>query len=307
MASILRTDNIDFQKYYAETEPSRAVFEKSDYEEDVAEFIANPGIRKGKHTPWDLAGEYIGLREGETSCWAGVNGHGKSLLVGQVMLTLAEQGEKILICSFEMAPKRTLLRMMMQAIGGDTLTTVNQKKFWDWKRDQVYVLDHHGMIDPSTIIAICRYAIKEKGVKHIVIDNLMRCIPKETDYDQQKDFVTKICALSHDTGVHMHLVHHLRKGEKESSEPDKSDIKGTGSIADQVDNIFMVWRNKDKENETANNRLPDNSIPDAALLCRKQRNGEWEGKIALWFDPKSSQFLDSSFADPHKYLGDLEM
>jgi len=305
MASTLRTDGIDFQKYYAETEPSRSVFEKSAYEDDVAEFIANPKARLGKTVPWDRYGDYIGLRTGEVSLWAGVNGHGKSLLLGQAMMSLAEQGEKILICSFEMAPKRTLLRMMMQALGGDEPTPANQKKFWDWKRDQVFVLDHHGMIDPATIIAICRYAIYEKGVQHIVIDNLMRCIPRETDYDQQKEFVTQMCSLAHDTGVHMHLVHHLRKAEKESSEPDKNDIKGTGSIADQVDNIFMVWRNKDKENETANNRFPDNSVPDSALLCRKQRNGDWEGKLALWFDPKSSQFLSSPSASTHKFLGNI--
>ena len=299
----LKTDSIDFSKYYADTAPKRVVFEKADYAEDVATFIANPHANKGKYLPWDKNGDFVGLRDSEVSLWAGVNGHGKSLALGQVCLTLAEQGEKILICSFEMQPKRTLLRMMHQAIGGSNTNPDNQKAFWDWKKNHVYVLDHHGMIDPHTMLAICRYAVAEKGVTHIVIDSLMKCIPKETDYDAQKDFVNQVCTFAQDTNAHVHLVHHVRKGEKETSMPDKWDIKGSGSIADQVDNIFIVWRNKAKERELEERGIVDHTIPDAALICCKQRNGDWEGKIALWMHRDSQQFISLPRGLSYSYIG----
>ncbi|OGO94414.1 MAG: hypothetical protein A3F10_02720 [Coxiella sp. RIFCSPHIGHO2_12_FULL_42_15] len=62
------------------------------------------------------------------------------------------------------------------------------------------------------------------------------------------------------------------------------DIKGTGSITDLADNVFTVWRNKNKEP----------SEPDAILQCDKQRNGEWEGKISLWFDSVSLHYLETA-------------
>ncbi len=34
----------------------------------------------------------------------------------------------------------------------------------------------------------------------------------------------------------------------EETQPNKFDIKGTGAITDLVDNVFIVWRNKKKEN-----------------------------------------------------------
>lgn len=302
MASTLQTDTIDFQKYYDDSAPTRVVFEKSAFEDDVSEYIANPNARKGKSLPWDRSCALVGIRASEVSLWAGVNGHGKSLLLGQVMLALAEQGEKTLICSFEMQPKKTLYRMMCQAIGGSDTNPDNQKAFWNWRRDHFYVLDHHGMIDSNTMMAICRYAVQEKGIQHIVIDSLMKCVAKETDYDAQKDFLNRMCTFSHDTGVHIHLVHHVRKGEKETAMPDKWDIKGSGSIADQVDNIFIVWRNKDKERQIEEGQMADNMIPDAALICCKQRNGEWEGKIPLWMHKDSQQFTQHPNGLSHDFI-----
>jgi len=34
----------------------------------------------------------------------------------------------------------------------------------------------------------------------------------------------------------------------------------------------------------------DESKPDALLVCDKQRHGEWEGRVALWFEPESLSY-----------------
>lgn len=64
------------------------------------------------------------------------------------------------------------------------------------------------------------------------------------------------------------------------------DIKGSGSITDLADNVFAVWRNKDK--------APNE--PGAVLQCDKQRNGEWKGKVPLWFDLSSFHYLETEHA-----------
>jgi twinkle protein len=43
--------------------------------------------------------------------------------------------------------------------------------------------------------------------------------------------------------------------------------------------VLTVWRNKRKESDPERHRHE----PDAMLICDKQRNGEWEGRIGLWF------------------------
>ena len=47
--------------------------------------------------------------------------------------------------------------------------------------------------------------------------------------------------------------------------------------------------------------------PDAILACHKQRNGEDEPKLALWFDLDSHQFLGSPKARPFNFVPPLEI
>jgi len=81
--------------------------------------------------------------------------------------------------------------------------------------------------------------------------------------------------------------------------PDKHDNKGSGSITDQPDNIFLVWRNKAKEEDIRQkgSNAKKREEPDQLLLCRKQRNydgsGDGEPSIALWFDRDAGQFIGS--------------
>jgi twinkle protein len=81
-------------------------------------------------------------------------------------------------------------------------------------------------------------------------------------------------------------------------------LKGSGSITDQADNVFIVWKNKEKAQIIAENPHHfDREVPDAVLVCEKQRNGEWEGKLKLWFDYKSQQFIQEADTPIHNYLG----
>lgn len=38
--------------------------------------------------------------------------------------------------------------------------------------------------------------------------------------------------------------------------------------------------------------------PDTLIICDKQRNGDWEGKIGLWFAPGPLQFLEDGVSPP---------
>ncbi len=130
----------------------------------------------------------------------------------------------------------------------------------------------------------------------------MKCVKAEDDYNGQKDFIDQLCAMAKDCDIHVHLVHHLKKPSKESDMPDKHDTKGSGSITDQIDNLFMVWRNKPKEDafKSMGNTSNKRDEPDSYLLCRKQRNYEGsadgEPMISLWRHREAGQFVGESGA-----------
>lgn len=267
------TDIVDFKHYTAK----------------VKERIANGVSHNGEKLPWSKSFDLVRLRPGEVSIWAGVNGHGKSLLLGQIMLWLPPT-QKVLIASLEMPGEATIARMCQQ-----TLTTgVPSDKYIDWfmeESNNFYLYDVTGTVPAKRILPLVYYASKVMGINHIVLDSLVKFGIRHDDLTGQKDFVNELCAIAKDFGSHIHLVHHMKKGEKESQEPDKWDIKGAGEITDLADNVFMHQRHKDKEKKIDDGEEVNELAPDASLHCAKQRHGEWEGKIALYFDKLSGQFM----------------
>jgi twinkle protein len=134
------------------------------------------------------------------------------------------------------------------------------------------------------------------------VDNLMKCVAGEDDYNGQKAFVDELCAIARDHSMHIHLVHHIKKPPTDDHKPSKYDFKGSGAITDQPDNVIAVWRNKTKERQIQEKKIPAEGAPDALLIVDKQRNGEgWEGHIGFWFHRPSQQFLAKPDSQPMKF------
>jgi twinkle protein len=73
------------------------------------------------------------------------------------------------------------------------------------------------------------------------------------------------------------------------------DAKGSGAIVDQVDQCFTVWRNKRKEQARQAGKEVDEAMPDAIMVCDKNRHGDWEGKVGLFYLPGACSY--SQYAD----------
>lgn len=287
-------DDIDFSQYMEETENHKVRPACDFLQETIEAFYPAPGSPVPPKPLWDKANGKIAFRPGEVSLWAGINGHGKSMMLSQVALDLLIQDQKILILSFEMKPARQMQRMSRQAYASDVPPVPFLKQFHHWTDGKLWMYDHTGAVNWQLVMAVCRYANEKFGITQFVIDSMMKCVKGDDDYNSQKDFVNELCGFAQARQVHVHMVHHVRKGESEDKAPGKFDIKGAGAITDQVDNVFTVWRNKRAEREQSGD-------PTAMLKCDKQRNGEWEGMLGFWFHPESMQYLEKIAGIPIRY------
>jgi twinkle protein len=288
---VIVPDDIDFARYMRESEPKAKMRPATAFRKQVHQ-LAMPRPEQDNRTKMPFNGCWLNFRPGEMSMWGGFNNSGKSLLQGQVMVSLAARNFRVAIASFEMAPARTLLRMVRQHCGKREPTAMDIDDFLERYGQLIWFYNQQGNVSPERMLAVARYCVAELGIEHIAIDSMMKCVRGEDDYNGQKDLVNDLCCLSQDSNLHTHLVHHLKKDDDERM-PTRMDMRGSAAISDLVDNVLLLWRNKAKERhcqmQSDRYRADD---PDAILICDKQRNGDWEGRVKLWFDTNGARYFD---------------
>jgi len=299
---IIKSDSIDVEKYLHANDVTLKIKQARDFLDAIKESYLSTNRDAKILLPWTNTHNSFAFRAGEVTVYAGSNGGGKSLLTGQIALHLVKQGQKVCIASFEMKPQKTLERMLRQFAGeyvDDPLTSDREAyitkllgRLEKYTADSLYLYDQQGTTSPDKVIAMSRYCAMELGVQHIFIDSLMKTVKNEDDFNGQKNFIDELTALARDHNVHIHLVHHIRKQASDEVTPNKNDLKGSGSISDQVDNVFLVWRNKKKENQKNRGEQIDETQPDTFLMCEKQRNGDGQEWYGLWYDSLSQQFVE---------------
>lgn len=284
--------------------------------ETEKEFYPDNDVILGVELPWQKIGkDKFMFRPAEWTLWTGVNGHGKSQNIGHCMVHAAYMGEKICIASLEQKPKKTLARNVRQIRGQRKPELTEIDKCFKWLGGKFWLFDLVGTAKAERLFEVFEYAYHRYGIKQFVIDSLMRCGIHEDDYNKQADFANQITDFVAKFNCHIHLVAHPRKKENESEARGKMDVKGTGTISDLAHNCCSVWRNKKKEKNldiirdggTVKGVTEEDLLiePDAQWICDKQREGEWEGFVNLWFQKDSFQYYDTPPAKSFNYLRDF--
>lgn len=299
-----------------ELRPAEVFFERV-----VGEFYPVEGHRPGVSLPWIDANQLL-LRPGEVSMLAGINGHGKSQIAGQITLEAMAQGWRSCVASLEFKPHKWLTRITRQACGLPLPSHSYIRRAFDWYDGKLWVFDVTGTAKINKLMEVCEYAARRHSIRFFVIDNLSKLGIDAEDRDAEKQFIDRLTDFARDFDVHVLLVHHVRKPEGnvgENKPPSKMDVKGSGSLTDMIDTLLVVWRNKPKERDLAEHAraqadLPPDvrephkaeTAPDGKLSCHKQRNGDAEPSAYLWFDQKSYQYVDRPNRRPYTFIPDQE-
>ncbi|MHB9838496.1 bifunctional DNA primase/helicase [Paraburkholderia terrae] len=248
----------------------------------------------------DVSQVWFEFRGGEVTVWTGYNGHGKSLLLNQVLLGLMSQGERAVVFSGELPPVRQGERMSKQMGGLERPSPAYLDHMGEWLRDRLWLFNLNGTASIDRLIEVFTYAFKRYGIRHCVIDSLMMTDVQSDGpgaITSQKEAMRKLANWARANGTHVHLVAHPRKGQDEKKTPGKQDVSGAGVLTDAADNVFAVWSAQKDES------LPDDDTPDGFLTLHKQRNGDTQRRsIPLFFNSDAQQYSTGIARRPHVYL-----
>jgi twinkle protein len=265
------------------------------FSNDIVKYFGEE-IHAGKSLGWSKTEEKFRIRHSELTILTGVSGHGKSMWLSQVILSLLKQKTKCLIASLEMRPVLTLSRMITQALGSPEPTDEYIRKFCDRAKD-LYIYDQMGVTTSKDMYATLYYAKHVLGVSVVVIDSLMKISDiSEESLEAQKLFTDRLAVISRDLELSIFLVAHTRKMKSEDEIPDATNIMGSSHIRNLCDNIICVWRNRAKEKLVEEGKTPLEElriIPDCKVFIQKQRNAQWEGNFNFYFDGKGLRYKES--------------
>ena len=264
----------------------------------LEDFMENYVALNGDKLPWSCTHQDVALGKGQLSIWGGINGHGKTLMLTQVMASLLYK-RRILIASMEMKAEETIKWMATQSAGcepGKQYVMNFLKEYGD----NGFVYDSLDRTPKNRMLGLAHYAGSELAVDHMVIDSLAMCGVGRDDYAGQHEFIDSLRGAAKRHNFHIHLVCHMRKGESEDSKVGKFEIRGAAEITDLADKLFIVQRNKKKERavrrQASGIELRDDEVkvldqPDSFLSLVKNRQDGEEAVYGFDFYKPALQFV----------------
>lgn len=252
----------------------------------------------GYCTPYKKLGQKLLFRPSELTLWTGASGDGKSQILSDCIVDWIDQGARVCLSSLEMSPQQSLKRMCKQTVGVDRPTDRAIRGALTWLDQGLLLYEKVGKSGVKGLLEIFSFARAKYGCDQFVIDSLMRLGVDTEDYSAQERAVFEMVDWTLANNVHVHLVAHSRKGDRDRGVPETADVKGAMEIGANAFNIIAVWRNRGLEEKIQQAQSEDEKRqhmekPGVILNVAKQRNGDFEGKVGLWFNQENYQYQSS--------------
>ncbi|WP_455465873.1 toprim domain-containing protein [Bartonella sp. B39] len=282
----------------------------SDYKDQVIGlFWPTPKQHLGYTVPYPKLNGKLYFRPAELTLWSGTSGAGKSQLLSDCIPHWISQNSRLCLASLEMKGEQSLRRLTKQTGGVEQPTTEMIERILHFLDEGLLLYEHVGKSSVDTLLDVFDYCRARYGCDQFIIDSLMRLGISSDDYAGQEQAVYKMVDWAVLNAVHIHLVAHARKGGLEKDIPGTEDIKGASEIGANAFNIITIWRNRLLEDKIFAASLREEKAelakrPGVIMNIAKQRSGDFEGKIGLWFDSKTYRYRCSSEhpLTPRRYL-----
>lgn len=256
--------------------------------------------------------------------------NGKTTLCSDVIRSIIEQGYKV--CAFfgEDTPRESRDRIYRQATeysseniiykpyyvngkqtncGEYFLSDEAYKKAEEKFKDKLFLYNTKADASVEEILKGFEEARVEHGCKVFVIDNVEQFeFSSENENKAIKDIVIQIRDYAINNKVHIFLVAHLRKTEREVVLPDLNDVKGTSAMVNIAKNVLIVLRmdkidhNSKQYKELANLvRLNNYDLDQADCLIKVAKTkGRKLGFTCLKFNKVTNTYYECKKLDEKK-------
>ncbi|MFW6410396.1 MAG: bifunctional DNA primase/helicase, partial [Halanaerobiales bacterium] len=266
-----------------------------------------------------LVNKYLGgYMMGLVTIWTGVNGSGKSTILGQEVAEAIEQGFGCCMVSGELPHWMVKYWLGLQMAGPDHVRVKydsikdsesyfvpgeKRRKIGDWLQNKLFIYDSFDSLKTKHILEVFENVYKRYGTRQFIVDNLM-VVSYDRDnynskYDKQAQFVKLMKEFAKKYGVHVHVVAHPRKPKGVVT---KEDIAGLYEITNWADNVVCLHRltEKNKNYFNADEREAENIYE----IFKSRIYGWQEISIKLDFEETCKRFYQyGNKGDLHKKYG----
>jgi twinkle protein len=242
--------------------------------------------------------EHYRVKTGLVTVVTGIPGHGKSSVLDQLLMWLAEgQGWTFALFSPEQQPLVKHQQQFLELYTGKPFTdgprprmTIDEMRTANaWVSDRfAFLLPEETSVD--TILNLARIQVFRNGVRGIVIDpwnELEHSRPRhqsETEYIS--DALSKFRRFARNHNVHLWLVAHptkmRRTDEGEEPVPGLWDISGSAHFRNKADIGMTVWRDLSKNDDSVEIHITKMRFLDQGKL----------GKVRFGYDRVSKRLFE---------------
>ena len=200
-----------------------------------------------------------GLEYGTLTTLTGEPATGKSTILNQIIANAISNNEKVFLYSGELPQSkikfwfnRTVanasdLAMFVDEYGKEKYycKSYTNELINKWANDKLFIFNDQEKPSESNLIGSITYLAKYKGVRLVVLDNLMTMItdnPTDNEYQKQKYLVNNLKNLAKKYELVIILVAHANKKSKENKNPNMFDVAGASEIVNLSDYVLKTVR-----------------------------------------------------------------
>lgn len=296
---LLRHGPDEVRRCIADAQPSpiKSLVRADAYRDDVFR-IYRHGHKRGFATHLAPLDELYSVVPGQWTVVTGIPGSGKSELIDQVLVNLAQfDGWRFAVCSFENSVEDHIAKLAEKFLelpfwDGPRMRMTEEQvgKAIEWIRHRFVFIRAEGDdgLSLDNILEAARGAVARHGVRGLVIDpwneveHQRPAELSETEYVSRS--LSKVRRFAQAHGAHVWLVAHPAKLHRENGKipvPTLYDISGSAHFSNKADAGLVVHR-------------PDPKAPITEVYVRKVRF-KWVGKVGMAeiaYDPPTGRYFE---------------
>ncbi len=257
----------------------------------------------------DLDNATAGLHEEEMTIIAARPGTGKTALGTQIGLKLASKGKKVLFISREMSQTQLGIRF----IAGETYINSNRIRKGnltedEWRRiteayaklGELPIWIDNSARTISNIRTLAREIKNKNGLDALIVDylQLLEALGKHNTREQEVAEISRgLKSLSLEFKIPVIVMAQLGR-EADSKRPTLKDMRESGAIEADADNVFALYKPEkgelDDEFMRYYEQIRQSGRELVELIILKQRNGP-VGTVYLGYVPQQLKFVNLKF------------